>query len=145
MNLTVFDWPKTTYFHTPAKQWETMTDLRKLPQSQLSVRAEVEGRMVLLRIGNPSKQLAFQISAKAHNAKGEIIPGALWDENYIELMPAKRDTLCRFAQNLHGVRRYDSSLRLERLAMGAEGKSGVDSFVEVDVNAANGESASDAV
>ena len=92
-SLTVFDWARTTFVNTPAKQSETMTELRKLPTAQLQAKADLEGHRIILHLTNPSKQLAFQIAAEAYNSAGELIPMVLWNDNYIELMPGGGITL----------------------------------------------------
>jgi len=91
--LTVFDWEKTTYKNTPAKQPEVMTDLRKLPAATVEAKAELEGNQIVVHIANHSKALAFQLDAEAFDESGNLIPMLLWDDNYVELMPEESTVL----------------------------------------------------
>ena len=91
--LTVFDWPKTTYISTPAKQSEVMTDLRKLTSVSIDATAEIQGNTLIVRLSNPSKALAFQLAAEAYNQRGELLPMLLWNDNYVELMPGEKTIL----------------------------------------------------
>jgi exo-1,4-beta-D-glucosaminidase len=92
-NLTVFDWAKTRYTHTPALKPEVLTDLRKLQPAKLEAGVEVEGREVVVHMKNVSNALAFQLRAEAIDESGRLVPMMLWDDNFIELMPAESATL----------------------------------------------------
>jgi exo-1,4-beta-D-glucosaminidase len=91
--LTVFDWEKTTYITTPAKQAPDLSALRKLPAASLEATADVEGDTILLHLANNSKALAFQVAAEAYDEAGQLVPVVLWDDNYIELMPGEKTVL----------------------------------------------------
>jgi exo-1,4-beta-D-glucosaminidase len=88
-SLTVFDWAKTEYYSTPAKQAENLISLRKLSPAIIEASAKIQGEAVLVRIANSSKALAFQIAAEAYDEAGDMIPMFLWNDNYIELMPSE--------------------------------------------------------
>jgi exo-1,4-beta-D-glucosaminidase len=91
--LTVFDWPKSDYTHTPALKDEDLQALRSLPAAAVKAtmheRAGRDGRTVELELHNPSSALAFQIKAAVRTDKGELIAPVLWSDNYIELMPGE--------------------------------------------------------
>jgi exo-1,4-beta-D-glucosaminidase len=91
--LTVFDWPKTDWAYTPVTQHEDMTVLESLPQAKvdasLHIEAGAEGKTVQVRVQNPSKALAFQVSLAVRDANGADIAPAVWSDNYIELMPGE--------------------------------------------------------
>jgi exo-1,4-beta-D-glucosaminidase len=91
--LTTFDWAKTTFINTPAKQPEAMTDLRKLPPATVEARADMEGDAVIVHVANQSKGLAFQLEAEAFDEGGNLVPMVLWSDNYVELMPGESTVL----------------------------------------------------
>jgi len=91
--LTTFDWPRTDYTHTPASQYEDLSDLTQLPAAQVEAHAEIEttehGREIHLHLENKSAVLAFQISAAARTTDGGLIAPVLWSDNWIELTPGE--------------------------------------------------------
>lgn len=91
--LTVFDWAKTTYIHTPATTPAVLTELRKLTPASVDAKSDTEGDAVLVHIGNHSNGLAFQLQVEALDDNGSLIPMVLWNENFIELMPGESTVL----------------------------------------------------
>lgn len=91
--LTTFDWAKTDYTHTPAITTEDLTALQSLPKAGVEAHvsaAEHAGERTLeLTLNNPSKALAFQLSAEVRTPDGGLIAPVLWSDNYIELMPGE--------------------------------------------------------
>jgi exo-1,4-beta-D-glucosaminidase len=90
---TVYDWNKTTYRFTPVTSYEDFTALQSLPSSgELKVSASVEpgdeGPLVRVKLKNPGHALAFQVqlAIRRQGEQADIGP-ALWQDNYIELMP----------------------------------------------------------
>jgi exo-1,4-beta-D-glucosaminidase len=106
--LTTWNWPKTDYTHTPALEHEDMKALRNLPQARIEATAQaVAGsQTVQVRLHNPSKTLAFQVSVSAVGPDGENIVPTLWSDNYIELMPGESVTLSA-AIPPHASEKYD--------------------------------------
>jgi exo-1,4-beta-D-glucosaminidase len=95
--LTAFDWSRTDYTHTPASQHENMGALTQLPQAQVTTSASIEsgkgGREIRLELENKSNALAFQVSAAARTASGDLIAPVYWSDNWIELAPGEKRTL----------------------------------------------------
>jgi exo-1,4-beta-D-glucosaminidase len=91
--LTEFDWAKTKYTYTPAKTYEDMTALNSLPTASIEASMTARGNTLHVHLKNPSKALAFQLSAEARDAKGEKIDPQMWNSNYIELMPGEEREL----------------------------------------------------
>jgi len=95
--LTAFDWAKTDWAYTPVTQHEDMTALETLPEAKVEAVADVEAaggnKTVQVRLHNPSKALAFQVSLAARDAQGEDIVPAVWSDNYVELMPGESRVL----------------------------------------------------
>jgi exo-1,4-beta-D-glucosaminidase len=95
--LTTFDWQKTDYTHTPASRHEDLTALANLPAAELIAHAELEntarGRELRVEIQNPSKALAFQVSAAVRTQSGGLIAPVIWSDNWIELVPGEKRVL----------------------------------------------------
>jgi exo-1,4-beta-D-glucosaminidase len=91
--LTTFDWTKTNYTHTPALQHEDMTALAALPKAKVEAETHVvaspQGKLVEVRLHNPSKALAFQVAVAVHDGHGEDITPIVWSDNYVALMPGE--------------------------------------------------------
>ena len=95
--LTTFDWQKTDYTHTPAARHEDLTALANLPAAELIAHAELEkttrGRELRVELQNPSKSLAFQVSAALRTQAGGLIAPVMWSDNWIELVPGEKRVL----------------------------------------------------
>jgi exo-1,4-beta-D-glucosaminidase len=95
--LTTFDWDATDYTHTPAKRYEDLTALTRLPPATVDTRADIEttpqGREIRLRLDNTSSVLAFQLSAAVRTSSSDLIAPVFWSDNWIELTPGESTTL----------------------------------------------------
>lgn len=95
--LTLFDWSKTDYTHTPALRHEDMTALANLPQADVQSQAEIvtakQGQEVRLHLKNNSGSLAFQVHAAVRTAQGALIAPVFWSDNWIELAPGESTIL----------------------------------------------------
>jgi exo-1,4-beta-D-glucosaminidase len=89
-----YKWHATDYKYTPVSSYEDLTALQNLPQTEIKVSASIErsnaGKMVRVKLQNPSANLAFQIHLGVHpqGTQEEILP-VLWSDNYIELLPGE--------------------------------------------------------
>jgi exo-1,4-beta-D-glucosaminidase len=93
--LTTFDWAKTDFTHTPASSYPDLTALASLPAATVTaklVHASKPGE-VAVTLTNTSQALAFQLYARALDAKGQEIDPAFWSDSYLELMPGESRTL----------------------------------------------------
>ena len=95
--LTTFDWDKTDYTHTPAKQYENLTALATLPAATVTAHAEIantaNGRKITLHLDNTASGLAFQVNAAVRTASGDLVAPVIWSDNWIELAPGEKETL----------------------------------------------------
>ncbi|MFL6299863.1 MAG: glycoside hydrolase family 2 protein, partial [Terriglobales bacterium] len=104
-----FDWDKTTYVHTPASKFATLTALNQLPEVEVNSTvstSQANGRQLLhVTVTNPGKSLAFQVALRAYGKKdgSDILP-VLWDDNYISLLPGESRTVTASIapEDLHG-------------------------------------------
>lgn len=91
--LTVFDWPKTNYTHTPAITYANMQDLKTLAKAEVHGSLTIQGRELRVHLENPSHALAFQVEVVGKDAKGNVILPLLWSDDFIELMPGEHRDL----------------------------------------------------
>lgn len=99
--LTVFDWAKTNYTHTPASTYANMQALRSLPRAAIRGRLTVDGRELHVHLQNPSHALAFQVEVIGKNAQGHTINPLLWSDDFVELMPGEsRDLTAMLPQGV---------------------------------------------
>ncbi|MGC1781396.1 MAG: sugar-binding domain-containing protein [Acidobacteriaceae bacterium] len=98
--LTVFDWPKTNYTHTPAITYANMQDLNTLAKADIRGSMGIRGRELRVHLENPSHALAFQVEVVGKDAKGHTIIPLLWSDDFIELMPGEhRDLTATLPEN----------------------------------------------
>jgi exo-1,4-beta-D-glucosaminidase len=91
--LTQFDWAKTDYTHTPAKEFADMQVLKTLPKVRIRGALTIRGRELHVRLENPSQALAFQVQVAAKVPDGHPIIPLLWSDDFIELMPGEHREL----------------------------------------------------
>jgi exo-1,4-beta-D-glucosaminidase len=94
----VFDWPHSTYYHTPLTAHADLTALKDLPRARLTVTAHTSRRgdeeTAHIRLTNTSNTLAFFL--RLHLTRGpngdDLLP-VLWQDNYISLLPDEQREL----------------------------------------------------
>jgi len=95
--LTIFDWARTDYTHTPATRHEDLTALANLPPAKVAARADMEdtarGHKILLHLENTSAALAFQVRGAIRTQSGDLIAPIFWSDNWIEIVPGETTTL----------------------------------------------------
>jgi len=86
---TIFDWEKTDYTQTPAKQYADLQALNRLPRAQISARFHAADGIVFVDLANISKTVAFQLQITAVSQdSGNLLP-LLWTDNYLSLTPGE--------------------------------------------------------
>lgn len=120
--LTVFDWQKTNYTHTPATTYADMQDLKSLPRADIKATMFIHGRELQVHLENPSHALAFQVEVIGKNAKGEMIIPLLWSDDFVELMPGEhRDLTATLPANSEGTNVVVSGWNTNTLTLGSKG------------------------
>lgn len=91
----VLDFPKSTWWITPIKEFADFTALKNLPQTEIKVN-ERFGKAgnktdVNIELTNPTDKLAFLIEiAILKNKDGESILPVFLDDNYFSLLPGEK-------------------------------------------------------
>jgi exo-1,4-beta-D-glucosaminidase len=89
------DWSKSEWWMTPTDSFADYTALAQLPKVKLKVMSRIERKgeesVAHVTVANPSKSLAFFVRlAVAKGVKGEEILPAVWEDNYISLLPGEK-------------------------------------------------------
>ncbi len=89
-------WDKANWYVTPIGKHADLSFVSRLPHATLSMNAEaVEGGFDIL-LSNDSDVVAYQNILKAKDADGQLIPGVLWSDNFVSLLPGEsRRISCR--------------------------------------------------
>jgi exo-1,4-beta-D-glucosaminidase len=94
----LFDWEETNLVSTPIKSYGDMTALLTLPKMHVEATAHyhqtTDGGSVQVHLKNTTSGLAFQIRlvVEAGRPSEEILP-ALWEDNYVCLLPGEERTV----------------------------------------------------
>jgi exo-1,4-beta-D-glucosaminidase len=109
----VFDWAKTTWAHTPLKEFADFSELGSLPA------AEIKSSVTLLQLAdqielkldlkNQSDKTAFFINLTLLDKSDNQMFPVFWDDNYISILPGEsRQIRCLIPE---------SSLKSERMSI----------------------------
>lgn len=101
----VYDWSKTSWVHTPIKQYADFTALASLPQAlcgvQATVTREADEWLAEVTLENTSSEIAFFVRLSLKDETGELLAPVFWSDNYLALMPGeKRVVKCAIPGNL---------------------------------------------
>lgn len=91
----VLNWAKSDWAATPQSEFADLTALDTLAPATLQVTpVGFAGKhKMAVTITNKGKGLAFMVHVRLTNGKGEDIVPALWNDNYISLLPGETRTL----------------------------------------------------
>ena len=92
------DWKnKQDTVYTPQKEFADLTDLQKLPETEVGVKAAYAHKEGWGKAGvvltNKGKSVAFMINLRLTGPKGADIGPVLWSDNYISLLPGESRTI----------------------------------------------------
>jgi exo-1,4-beta-D-glucosaminidase len=95
----VLDWERASWLHTPTAVHADLTAIRRLPPSELAVRA-IRGEGVAVHLTNPTDRLAFFVQLRLIDGTGADVLPVVWSDNYVSLFPG--DTRMVRADVPHG-------------------------------------------
>jgi len=92
------DYKKSTWFHTPLKEYADFKPLRTLTPVTINashrLRRDGEERVMDVTLENPTDKLAFFIHLDVVDPKtGQSILPVFWEDNYISLLPGETRTI----------------------------------------------------
>jgi len=94
----VMDYPASTWFVTPIKEFADFRELASLPHVELQVQSNFEQAgpesKVRVSLSNPSDAVAFFVEARlVKKRSGESVLPVYWEDNYVTLLPGESRTL----------------------------------------------------
>jgi exo-1,4-beta-D-glucosaminidase len=97
----ILDYPASTWYVTPIKEFADLTGLNSLPEAKIDVTHKIQpqedGFTVSAVIENISDKIAFFIELKVIGEQnGSSIVPIFWDDNYITLRPGESRTVNTF-------------------------------------------------
>ena len=90
------DWAHSDWWGIPMLSYADLSFVSALPKAdvQMSV-SPVEGGLQVT-LTNPSEVVSYQNILKAKTADGKLVPGPIWEDNFISLLPGEtRTVLCK--------------------------------------------------
>ena len=88
-----YDWKHADWWGVPIKEYAYVGYACNLPEAQVALQATpVEGGYEVT-LENRSQVLAYQNILKAKDARGQLIPGTFWEDNFFTLLPGETRTL----------------------------------------------------
>jgi len=90
------DFPATTWFYTPVKEYADLTVLNRLPPASVETTASwskkgEDGHTLNLTLMNKGKTVAFFLELQAvHASQSEILTPVFWEDNFISLLPGEK-------------------------------------------------------
>lgn len=88
-----YDWKKSDWWGIPLLEYAPLTFVCQLPKVQLSMETKRTETGYDVTLTNQADVLAYQNILKALDAQGNLIPGALWSDNFLTLLPGESRTL----------------------------------------------------
>lgn len=83
-------WSKSDWYITPIGKYSDLSFVTSLPVASVEMQSEpVEGGFDVLLV-NASDTIAYQVILKAVDDSGELLPGVLWSDNFLSLVPGER-------------------------------------------------------
>ena len=103
-NDNEYDWAAGNWFITPIRKYADLSFVTALPQAKLELQARKADDGFRLTLTNHSEVIAYQNILKALDKKGQLIPAALWSDNFFALVPGEsRTVLCRLPEGVKDV------------------------------------------
>ena len=101
-------WDKANWCNTPISEYVDLSFVSALPVTELQMRTKASKRKYVVTVSNESDVIAYQNILKAKDAEGQLIPAAIWSDNFFSLLPgSSRTVTCTLPE---GVSRASISL-----------------------------------
>jgi len=98
-----YDWERTNWVHTPIKKYSDFKVLSQLPYRNLqySLKKEEKNNIsrFIIRLKNDSPSISFFNMLKLKDEQGNLIPSALWSDNYISFEPQQEKEIVCTVEN----------------------------------------------
>ena len=86
-------WKKANWFQTPIQDYVDLSFVAALPETEVEMKTTSKGLKYKVTLSNKSDVIAYQNILKAKDANGELIPAAMWSDNFFSLQPGQKKTV----------------------------------------------------
>ena len=89
-------WDQSKWYMTPIGKYSDLSFVTSLPVATVDMQAQAVDGGFDITLTNTSDVIAYQLILKAKDAFGELLPGVLWSDNFLSLVPGEKKTVtCR--------------------------------------------------
>ena len=88
-----YNWKKSNWYQTPITDYVDLSFVANLPATEVQMKTVANKQKYTVTLSNESNTIAYQNILKAKNADGELIPAALWSDNFFSLVPGESKTV----------------------------------------------------
>ena len=88
-----YKWDQSDWWGIPLLDYAPLTFVCQLPKAPLSMETKRTESGYAVTLTNQADVLAYQNILKALDAQGNLIPGALWSDNFVTLLPGESRTV----------------------------------------------------
>ena len=97
-------WDKSDWYITPIGKYSDLSFVTSLPVATVDMQTVAVKGGYDITLTNTSEVIAYQLILKAKDASGELIPGVLWSDNFLSLVPGETKTVtCRIQDGTPSV------------------------------------------
>ena len=88
-----YAWKKADWCNTPISKYVDMSFVTSLPGTELKMQTVASKRRYTVTLRNDSEVIAYQNILKAKDSDGQLIPGAIWSDNFFAVLPGSSRTV----------------------------------------------------
>ena len=89
-------WKKADWWGIPMSGYANLGFVTNLPKAKVEMTSEATDNGILVKLENKGAAVAYQLILKAVGSDGNLIGGAIWEDNFFSLVPGEsRTVLCR--------------------------------------------------
>lgn len=89
----VYDWEHSQWWGLPIKDYPSYEFLNNLPAIALSKEITATEKGWKVSLSNPSSNIAYQTVLKLLDKEGCLVPGVIWTDNFISILPGESVTV----------------------------------------------------
>lgn len=82
-----YKWNKANWYLTPITEYSDLSFVSALAPADVKMKAEPRTGSYKITLENESDVIAYQISVKALSGRGELLPGIIWTDNFVTILP----------------------------------------------------------
>ena len=97
-------WDQSKWYMTPIGKYSDLFFVTSLPVATVDMQVVAVDGGFDITLANTSDVIAYQLILKAKDASGQLLPGVLWSDNFLSLVPGEKKTVtCRIPDGSSSV------------------------------------------